>query len=91
MKIKLEVSEKCESTESPWWIIIDPSQMMSPDVCQVAHMITGPFFSRESAEAHLQARRYAFSKRAKVWCHSGYWSDEYKQAMREGRTVSKTK
>ena len=67
-----------EATSAPYWLIIDPRQMMSPDCYAVAGMITGPFFSREDAQNHLEQRRYSFSKRAVVYCHSGYWSSKYK-------------
>jgi hypothetical protein len=67
-----------ESTAAPYWLIIDPSQMMRPDCHTVAGMITGQFFCREDAQSHLEARRYNFSKRAVVYCHSGYWSKKYK-------------
>lgn len=71
-----------EANDSPYWLIIDPRQMMSPDCYTVASMITGPFFSREDATAHLKARRYNFSKRAVVYAHSGYWSHKYKEFYR---------
>lgn len=74
-----------EITDSPYWIIIDPMQMLSPSVHQVASMVTGPFFCREDAEAHLQGRRHAFSHRAKVYCHSGCWSRKYKDFCLEVR------
>lgn len=74
-----------ESTESPYWLILDPRQMFRCNVHELASMITGPFFSREDAENHLEARRYAFSKHAKVYCHSGYWSQKYKNLCRKLR------
>lgn len=80
-RITLDVSNDNEITSEPWWLIIDPRQMMSPDVHTVASMITGPFFSREEANTNLNARRYAFSDKARVYCHSGCWSSKYKQAM----------
>jgi len=83
MKIELEVSEKNEATESPWWIIIDPRQMFALDCYTVASMITGPFFSREEAQEFLDRTRYNFSKHAVVYCHTGYYSDQYKQAIRK--------
>lgn len=81
MKIEIEVSDKNEGTDSPYWVIIDPKQNMSADADCVASMITGVFFSRESAQKHLDGRRYAFSKRAVVYCLSGYWSREYKNCF----------
>lgn len=82
MKIELEVSEKNEGTAAPYWLIIDPKQMMKPDACMVAMgMITGPFFSREAAERQLKHRSYNYSNRAVVWCLSGYYSREYSDAI----------
>ena len=74
-----------ECTESPYWLILDPRQMFRCNVHELASMITGPFFCREDAENHLKARRYAFSKHAKVYCHSGYWSQKYKNLCRKLR------
>lgn len=88
-RVEIEVSEENEGTESPWWMIIDPSQNMRLDVSAVAHQITGPFFSRETAQAHLTNRIYAFSDRARVYCHSGYWSEEYKNACRSANKNQK--
>jgi len=82
IEIKLKVSTKNECTESPWWIIIDLHQMFRLDVCDVASMITGPFFSREEAQEHLERRHYAYSEYAKVYCHSGYYSPQYTKAVR---------
>ena len=71
-----------EATESPYWLILDPKQNMSCDIHYLGTMITGPFFCREDAEAHLNARRYAFSERARVYCNSGYWSQKYMNLCR---------
>lgn len=78
-----------EGTESPYWLILDPSQMMKPDVFHLASMVTGPFFSREEAQGHLSARRYAFGKHAVVFCSSGYWSQRYKEAWRSAERRSR--
>ena len=66
MEITLEVSEKNESTSNPWWIIIDPEQNLEKNddgIHKIASMITGPFFSRGTAEEFLERTRYNFSKR----------------------------
>jgi hypothetical protein len=84
MKIELEISEDHEGTESPYWLILDPHQMLALNVNDLASMITGPFFSRKEAQDHLEARSYNFSEHAKVYCHSGYWSHQYKEACRKG-------
>ncbi len=86
MKLTIDVSRNSEATSAPWWMIINPKQNMSIqiDACHnIASMITGPFFSRESAQTHLDLRRHAFGPNAVVFCHSGYWSNEYKDAYRE--------
>lgn len=81
--IKALKSADNEATESPYWLILDPKQNMSCDVYYLASQITGPFFCREDAEAHLKSRRYSFSDRAVVYCHSGYWSDKYRRLCRK--------
>ena len=79
MKIQIEVSEKNESTAYPWWMIVEP--VFGGSTNNIAHAITGPFFSREEANAQLDTRRYAFSKKAIVWCASGYQSKSYRDAI----------
>lgn len=74
----VSLSKNCEMTTYPWWGIINPEQIMTnkePD--PIAARITGPFFSRESAEAFLQKTRYNFSKYAVVWCFSGCYSEDW--------------
>jgi hypothetical protein len=80
MKIELEVSDDNEAAANPYWLVLDPAQNMSGCVHRLASQITGPFFSRESAEKYLKNRRYAYGKRAVVYCLSGYRSFEYKEA-----------
>ena len=80
MKIELEVSREVEATRAPFWMIISPAQNFKTNdegLYQIASMITGVFFSRESATEYLNRRRYAFGKGAKVFCFSGYHSDQY--------------
>lgn len=97
-RITLQVSNKNECTESPWWVLIDPSQIKSllegvaehgevPDIDHItntiAFSIEGPFFSREEGQQYLKARHYAYSKNAVIWCASGYRANQYKQALRK--------
>lgn len=90
MKITLDVSEKNEGTAAPWWVICDPYQMMKPDPYMVMmRMITGPFFSREEAEKHLNAHKHHFSARAVVYCASGCYSYQYDKAYREAEKTLK--
>lgn len=84
LKITLTVSGKNEGTRSPWWMIVDPRQNMRCDIHEAASQITGPFFSRKEAQDFLDATRYNFSSRAKVYCHSGCYSWQYDKAMSEG-------
>ena len=79
-----------ECTSFPYWLIIDPRQMLRVDPHSVASMITGPFFSRESAQEHLNARRYAFGKNAVVFCHSGYWSKDFQKIYTQSENLNKT-
>ena len=80
MKIEIEVSEKNEATASPYWLIIDPRQNFRCDeqgLCNIASMITGPFFSREEAQQVLEIRSHHYTKNACVYCHSGYNTIQY--------------
>jgi len=83
MKIELEISEQNEGTDAPYWLILDPVQNMRADYHALAGQITGPFFSREEAQRHLDVRRYAFGKKAVVYCFSGYHSHQYKSAFKK--------
>ena len=69
-----------EATRAPFWIIIDPRQMMRPDVYRVASMVSGIFFSRDSAQSYLNANPHHYSKAARVYCHSGHFSYDYRKA-----------
>ncbi len=82
LKIELEISTHNEGTSAPWWMIIDPRQLMRLDeeACHaVAGMVTGPFFSRASAQQYLDVKKHRYSKRAVVFCHSGYDSWDYRE------------
>ena len=83
MKIEIDVSEDNEGSANPWWAIVDPKQNMSMDVHVAADQITGPFFSRDDAQFFLETTRYNFSHRAKVYCFSGYKSNQYRRAINE--------
>lgn len=74
-----ETIEKADNewTSSPYWLILDPRQNMDCDIHELASQITGPFFCREDAEDFLKRTRYNFGKRAKVYCHSGCYSEKY--------------
>ena len=83
LKMEISLSQEVEATDAPFWIIVDPEQMMKPDPHHVASMIKGIFFSRESAEKYLKWKRHHYSDRAVVYCHSGYdsdWGEVYREA-----------
>lgn len=87
LKIELEISTHNEGTAAPWWMIINPRQLMASndrEACHaVAGMVTGPFFSRAAAQEHLDAKRHRFGKNAVVFCASGCDSWEYARAYNE--------
>jgi hypothetical protein len=82
MKIQIEISDDNESTSSPYWLILDPKQNMNCDLYMLASQITGPFFSREEAERVLRNRSHHYSKRARVFCHSGCYTYQYDNKCR---------
>jgi hypothetical protein len=90
MTITIEVSDDNEATAEPWWVIVDPKQMMSPDPYSVMMgMITGPFFSREEASETLKARRHHYSPRAVVYCASGCYTTQYRKAYRDAEAKAR--
>jgi len=94
MKISIDISEQNESTAYPWWMIIKPSQNFKVNeqgICNIAFMITGPFFSREEAELELSTRRYDYGPNAKVWCGRGYRTGSYRKAIDENNPAKRTK
>ena len=90
MKIEIDVSDKNEGASEPWWVIVDPKQMMKPDPYHVMiGMITGPFFSREEAQSVLDRRRHNFSSRAVVYCSSGCDTIQYRKVYREAEAKAR--
>lgn len=95
MQLTIELSEANEATAFPWWVIVDPPD---PEVLQAraegdrglgisetAGYITGPFFSRKGAQAHLDAKRHRFGPKAVVYCKSGHDSREYRAGFPGGK------
>ena len=67
-----------EATEIPYWVIIDPKhQLLTLDTNRCFYWFTGPFFSRESAQAHLERTKHNHTDKARVWCLSGHESEKY--------------
>ena len=83
--------EKNEATAYPYWIIIDPARVplcnYDTRVHYISSAITGPFFSRAKADDHLIRASHHYSEHAKVFCASGYnsedWCDLLKMAAKE--------
>ena len=77
--------ERCEATAFPFWMIIDPRRVrMSPvdqRINEIASAVTGPFFSRESAEEFLFNTHYNFSTHATVYCMSGHNSHDWRDLL----------
>lgn len=76
----MKISNKNEGTSYPFWIIIDPHQNFSKGnqgLHNIAGMITGVWFSRAAAEEFLNRTRYNFSDNARVFCHSGCYSQDW--------------
>lgn len=86
MKITLDISEQNESTSFPWWFIVNPHFGTTSNPENVASCVTGPFFSREEAENELKYRSYDYSKKAIVWCGSGYHTNSYRKAIQNGES-----
>jgi len=92
VKVEIEVSDENEGTSEPWWVIVDPKQMMSPDPYAVMMgMVTGPFFSREEADTVLKNRRHHFTSRAVVYCSSGCDTIQYRNKYMEAESKERTK
>lgn len=83
----IKISDKNEGTSAPYWIIIDPKQNFSvgeQGIYNIAFMFSGVFFSRESAQAWLDCQKHNYSKHARVYCHSGHYSTEWREAIENG-------
>lgn len=81
MKITIDVSEKNEGTNAPWWIIIDTMGITKIENFQnITPMISGPFFSREHAENYLKNNKHNYSDDAIVYCKSGFHNHKYVSA-----------
>jgi 3-mercaptopyruvate sulfurtransferase SseA len=63
--------DKNEATAHPWWAVVYKNGMGARAIA------AGPFFSRERAERHLEARRYEYGRGAIVYCFSGHRSQHY--------------
>lgn len=69
------VIKNAESTEFPVWFIVTGTRRPV--------LWAGPFFSRATAESHLQTRR-GYPKNAVVYCASGHMSADYRHLCETG-------
>lgn len=72
-----------EGSRAPYWLILDPSQNMRRDIFDLASQISGPFFSRKSAQKYMDLCKHHYSDRARVFCHSGHYSRLYEKLCDE--------
>lgn len=87
---KITTSGDTEGTAYPWWAIVDPRLgIIRKDGCvhAVADMITGPFFSRASADEALSRCRYNYGTHAAVYCFSGHKSWDYRDRIEAARSA----
>ena len=78
-----------EATASPWWVILDPKGSgVGISGTKIGPMIDGPYFSREDAEAYLEAKRYNYGKNPVVYCLSGHTSRKFVGLLRGIRTAA---
>ena len=89
IKVSLNYSTE-DDPEGSYCADLDDEFVVERILNMIPHCITGPYFSRADAEAHLKARHYEFSKDAYVYCHSGYWSQKYKTFYRSLSAVATT-
>lgn len=82
--------EPAESTQWPWWAIIDPDRVRSyagrtndQRIHDAANAVVGPFTSRESAEEHLRVKAHRYGARAVVFCMSGHESADWRSLCEE--------
>lgn len=65
--------EANEATQHPYWLVLRNGVLRACDA-----VLAGPFFSRDAAVNHMNARSYEYGKKAYVYCFSGHWSRQYK-------------
>lgn len=81
-----------EAMEFPWWAIIDPDRIKAyrgrtddQRIHDAAGAVTGPFLSRESAEAHLRAKAHNYGPHAVVFGMTGHNSADWRALCLEPR------
>ena len=79
-------SEQSDYTADPFWLIIMSRQIMRKDPEAIAHCIAhGVWFSRDSAQKHLDSRRYEYGNDAIVYGISGCYSHEYSAMIKSAK------
>lgn len=80
---RMDVPEKDrEMLDVPWWVIIHPDHSGREAI------MAGPFFSRASAEAELEGRRYYYGQKPEAWAMGGA-SKEYKRLFKAVESLEK--
>jgi hypothetical protein len=68
-----------EATDRPVWWILTPRFGGGSNTAAMLSSVLGPFWSREEAQAWLDAKRYRFSAKAKVYCGSAHHNPELRK------------
>lgn len=73
-----------DGTQHPWWAVVKRSGFGERAI------LAGPFFSRERAQQHYEARRYEYGK-AIVYCFSGHYSQHYRDLRETLEAINKAR
>ncbi len=64
-----------DGTAHPYWCVVKRNVMGANCI------MAGPFFSRESAEAHRKSSEYEYGAKSIVYCFTGYYSKPYRELL----------
>ncbi len=70
------IDQTNDGLQTPWWAIAFKG-------IKGAFQTVGPFFSREDAERHRQARLYEYGEKSVVYGFSGCYSRKYAMALQK--------
>lgn len=83
-------AENNEATAAPYWMILNPRQMLKPTIGNVGSMLVGPFFSRKDATDYMNATRYRYGPHVGVFCCSGGNSEKFVGLYRASMALRST-
>ena len=73
-------AEDNEATAFPWWAITEGFRGREI-------LLAGPYFNREDADEYLEAKRYNFGEKARVYCFSGSQSHVWRAALKAAQEL----